>query len=115
MTNKQIWYKAAHWTITPVEVIKETKARLTIEFQRTKIGWIDSEMRAHDLSKELATEVVNKSGAYENYFQTWGDAHAFLLRKAESEITYLRSALDAAMRKLEKVQGLNAPDAPFVE
>lgn len=113
MKNKQTWYQAARGVINPVVVVKETAARITIEYERTKIGWLDEDLNAHGCSTGIATKIESKSGKYLNYFQTWDEAHAFLMREAESKVAYAKKELERAQAFYDKAQSQKRPDAPF--
>lgn len=65
-----------------------------------------------DVERETASSVWvhgrrnAKRSSYDNYFNTWEDAHGFLLETAEHELALAQLRLDAARSKLELVKSL---------
>jgi len=47
-----------------------------------------------------------KRSSYHNYFDTWDDAKAFLLKNAEDEAASIRRQLEVANGKLGNIRGL---------
>ena len=84
------WYQAvsAFNQIAPVTVEKFTKASVWIKGHRvSRTGW-----RA--------------------YFQTWDEAHAYLLSAAEQRVASARRALEIANSALGNIKGMTQPKAP---
>ena len=44
-----------------------------------------------------------------NYFDTWGQAHAYLLEQQTARVNSARRHLELAMGKLSNIKGLKAP------
>lgn len=52
-----------------------------------------------------------KRSDWDNYFDTWEEAKAFLMAQAEAKVTAARRALDSANGELGNVKGLKPPSA----
>jgi hypothetical protein len=55
-----------------------------------------------------------KRSDYDNYFDTWADAKAFLLADAEGALIAARLALQDAQGRFGNVNGLKPPSDPMV-
>lgn len=83
------WYRARfgwNFEIEPVLVSKCTDMSV----------WIGGHRRA-------------RTGTWENYFQTWDEAHAQLLKTAEARVQNARDELQRANDKLGNVKGMRKP------
>jgi hypothetical protein len=78
-------------SITQVTVVRETAASV---YLRSSSG---GERRA------------SKLGTYDQYHGTWADAHAHLVREAESQVASARHALDRVKGKLGNIKGMKDP------
>lgn len=89
--------------IKRVECTRETeKAVWVLEYPWTLDG---------DCKKKPPKECRrNKYSTTENYFDTWEDAHAFLLAEAESRAQGVRVELQRAISYLGSVKGMKKPD-----
>lgn len=98
MKMKMVKYKTDGYgknLIEEVEVVKETKKQLVIKQY--------DEWR----KKHFETRTA-KISSYCQYHDTWEDAHAFLLGKAEKRVESARSALERAI--LDNIKGLKKPE-----
>jgi hypothetical protein len=82
--------------IQPREVIKETKN--TVTFQ---LGMGDGTFRNYR---------ENRIADWQRWHNTWEDAHAFLLKRAEDAVVSLRRQLERANNELDNIKGLKKPD-----
>lgn len=48
----------------------------------------------------------NKKSDWSNWHDTWGDAHAFLIARAEREVESLRMRLEQAKGRLGQIKGM---------
>jgi hypothetical protein len=78
--------------IERVEVLRETGRSVYYT------DWSKKERRA------------NKAGSFEQYHDSWDDAHQFLLGRAESAMVYARRSLERAQGVLGNVKGLKKPE-----
>lgn len=51
-----------------------------------------------------------KRSSFHNYFDTWGEAKAFLLKNAENEAVIARKRLEYANGKVGNIKGLKKPE-----
>jgi hypothetical protein len=95
-------YKASahHTRIEPVQVEKETTAAIWFKDWTFAGGPGSGELRRH-----------LKRTSYENYFDTWDEAKAFLFAEAEAAVFNARRQLERANAHLGNVKGLRQPEA----
>lgn len=87
-------YKAGHYCrekIEEVEVIRETAACVYVH------GWAGRESR------------FAKRSDFGNYFDTWEEAHQYLIDKAQKEVDGYRINLERAKGDLGNIKGLKKP------
>jgi hypothetical protein len=91
----ETWYKTTKYNcdICPVEVVKSTDKTVVVKAE--KAGFKD---RRHDITS-----------FYETYHRTWGQAHAYLLTRAETNMEAARIALERAKTELTKVCSMREP------
>mgnify|MGYP006284258461 CR=1 FL=1 len=53
---------------------------------------------------------INRIGPFDSYFNTWEEAHAYLLEKAEERVTSARRQLEQANGYLGNVKGMKKPE-----
>lgn len=51
-----------------------------------------------------------KHGAYENFFNTWDDAHSHLMKRAQSNVDQQRRILERLNGVLGNIKGMKRPD-----
>jgi hypothetical protein len=73
--------------IEAIEVVRETEKTVTID------------NTGHE-SRE------SKRSEFQNWFDTWEDAHAFLLTIQQLEVTALRLKLESANETLGRIKGM---------
>lgn len=83
-------------TIVRVEVLRETAACVFLE----PFGY---QIKGKSERREA------KLGEFAQYHDTWGDAHAYLMRKAERDVTQARRGLDLANGHLGNIKGMKPP------
>lgn len=88
------WYKVGNYnsTITPVEVTKETPSTVTIYSEFWK-----REQRSA------------KHSGYENYFPTFEEARAFLIKKRNEKILYMTKDIARLEEEIVIITGLEEP------
>ena len=75
----------------------------------------DRDIIAVECERETASSVfINgrrnaKRSTYENYYDTWEDAHSALLLAAERRVANYRSELDKTEAALEEIQSMTKP------
>jgi len=74
--------------IEPIEVIRETEKQVVI------IGWRNKERR------------LAKQSNYENFFDTWDEAHQFLISHAENLVNAVEERLSNCKANLDRIKGL---------
>ena len=97
MNTEKTWYKTDNYVstkITPVRVVKETAAQITIA-----VEWCGN----------CSERRVAKSGQYECYFPTWDEAWAYLMKVAERKVLDARQALEHANSIHGNVKGMRRP------
>jgi hypothetical protein len=85
----ETWYRVDRYYddhITPVEVSRTSD----------KCVWVGSDRRM-------------KGGEYSNYFQSWAEAHDYLIDRLRSQVSGYESNLNAARSKLSKAMMLQPP------
>jgi uncharacterized protein involved in exopolysaccharide biosynthesis len=77
-----------------------------------------NEIEALEVSRETKTQVVRVIGShaterreakrseYYSWHDTWEDAHAFLIERAEAEVQALRGQLEQAKGRLGNIKGM---------
>jgi hypothetical protein len=75
-----------------------------------------NKIEAMEVAGETATQIITQQGRRErkrsdwlNWHDTWEDAHAFLVSKAEHDVKNLSEQLAIANQKLEQVRNMKAP------
>jgi hypothetical protein len=81
-----IKYKTRWDEITPVECERETESCVYIKGRR-----------------------YAKESSWENYHDSWADAHAFLVDNAQGNVDGLRLKLEQAKGKLGQIKGMKPP------
>jgi hypothetical protein len=84
-----IKYRTSWNEIEALEVLRETNAQVV-----RAVGSHASERREA------------KRSEYYNWFDTWEDAHAFLIERAEAEVQALRGRLEQAKGRLGNIKGM---------
>jgi hypothetical protein len=79
-----IKYRTRWETIVKVEVERETESCVWIKGRRN-----------------------NKKSGWENFFDTWQEAHAFVIQNAEEKVFNIVNELARAKHELEKIKGMN--------
>jgi hypothetical protein len=85
-------------SIEAVEAEKETKKCVWIKGWTFDGGPGTGALKRHE-----------KVGAYENYFDSWAQAHAYLVERAEDALTDARRSLQEAQGHLGNVKGMKPP------
>jgi hypothetical protein len=87
------WYQVPRWDdeIKAVEVIRATEKMLVTSGSRGK------------------EEREYKNGYGQQSFPTWAGAHAYLMRRVESEIRTAHAKLENATASLEKIKRMKQP------
>jgi 2'-5' RNA ligase len=82
-----------------------------------------NEIEALEVSRETKAQVVRVIGShaterreakrseYYNWHDTWEDAHAFLIERAEAEVQALRNQLEQAKGRLGNIKGMKPSKA----
>lgn len=88
-----IKYKTEAWNskIEPVTVVKETAKQLVVEY---------------DCYGKTHQRRAAKESAYDNYFDTWEEAHEHLIDRAAKRVESLRSQLQTANGNLGNIKGM---------
>jgi hypothetical protein len=79
-------------------------------------GWGKGQIEMVEVDRETDSSVFidgyrrAKRSSYDNFFDTWEDAHAYLLKKAENSASYARRNLEIANGELGNIRGLKNPD-----
>ena len=90
-----IKYKTTGYPSTPDAKIK----KMEVEKETTKCIWI----KGHSGSKAVRS---NKHSGYENYFDTWQEAHKYILELAEKKVESIRYQLNQANGLLGNIKGM---------
>lgn len=61
------------------------------------------------LKGSLGERRVAKRGEYDNYFNSWEEAHNFLLERAEAEVEGYQNRLESAKGRLDNIKVLKKP------
>lgn len=104
MSAPLVKFKRTFNRIEQVECVRESESSVWI----AKIG---RELRPGALPKTLEIRRA-KNTDYESYHDTWVDAHALIVRRAESDVASARSALEYANGKLGNIKGMKPPKEP---
>lgn len=89
---------------------------------RANIGW-RFDIDAFEVVKETAKQIVYideyngkrsenrvaKASSYDKWFDTWEDAHAFLIENARAKVESLRMQLERAKGKEGQIRGMKKP------
>lgn len=81
----------------------------TGEYNKDMIVEVEVE-RESDSSVWIKGRRNNKRSTYENYFDSWDEAKAYLLEKAESKAASCRRQLEYANGILGNIKGLKNPN-----
>lgn len=84
-----IKYRTRFDIIEAIEVVRETKKKIVLP--------------ANSCGKEISE---NKVSNWTNWHETWEEAHAFLVSKAEREVESLRLQLEQAKGILGQIKGM---------
>ena len=84
-----IKYRTRLDNIEAIEVVRETKKQVILP--------------ANSCGKE---KIENKVSNWTNWHETWEEAHAFLVSKAEREVESLRLRLEQAKGRLGQIKGM---------
>jgi hypothetical protein len=89
MTDAQTWFRTSSWsrTIDPVTVVKFTDGTV----------WTSQNSRH------------KRRSSHENWFQSWDEAHAFLLSEAEEMVRLDKTRLMRSEGKLEEIKAMVRP------
>lgn len=78
-------------------------------------GWGNKLIESVEIDRETETSIFigktrnAKRSSWCSYFDTWEDAHAYLLKKAENAVASARRQLEEANGKLGNIRGLKKP------
>jgi hypothetical protein len=89
-----IKYRTAWNEIEALEVLRETNSQVV-----RAVG-----------SNAIERREAKRSEHY-NWFDTWGEAHAFLIERAEAEVQTLRNKLEQAKGRLGNIKGMKPSKA----
>ena len=89
-------YRAKHGKIEAHDVLRET----------SKMVVLAPNSSANSLGRELKE---GKRSEWQNWHDTWEDAHAFLLAGATAEVAALRMRLEQATGRLGNIKGMKPP------
>ncbi len=89
--NQMNKFRVAYGEIEARKVVRETKHRI----------WFISSWRGKDSERS-----ENKRSTDQNWFDTWEDAHAFLVEKAQQKVENLRLQLERAKGELGQIKGM---------
>lgn len=87
--------------IEPVECVGETAKQLMIREKRWYIN---------GRGYEFVERRHAKMSEYDCYFDTWDEAKAHLMKKAEAELFCARNALQRSQDELGNIKGLKKPE-----
>lgn len=85
-------YRARWDEIEEIEVLRETDKQVVL--------------LANDFGKECRE---NKQSEWQNWFNTWEQAHQFILTKADEDVKSLRLQLEQANGKYGQIKGMKTP------
>lgn len=105
----ETWYRVEGWrfcqpTITPVEVVKETKTQ--IEIRRL----VTSFWRVGDQTPRYETHRQSKDTDYCCFFKTWNEAHNFLMQMVMNRIEALRKEMVDVKACQDRVSAMVEPE-----
>lgn len=84
------WFKTTKWSHkNPIEAVE-------VERFTDSSVWIKGNRQA-------------RSAEWDQFWPTWGEAHAFLLRRAEQKLASARTALTMAQGHYGNIKGLREP------
>ena len=83
-------------TITEVECLKESEKFVTIRL----FDW-----KGQPYERRLA-----RTSCYDNYFDTWEQAHSYLLGRTENRLTAAHLELQKAQGEYGNVKGMKKPE-----
>lgn len=82
------WFEAMFGKIKPVDVVAFTAKTVTLTNGRR----------------------ANRTGSYREFYPTWEEAHAALVREATEEVESLRRRLEQANGTLGNIRGMKCPE-----
>lgn len=93
------WHRTGNTQIKRVECVRETDSSVWIAKVVNKLAGV------------LGTAEIrhSKGGAYSGYHDTWAEAHAVLLERAEGEVLTARQSLQHAQDRLGNIKGMKPP------
>jgi hypothetical protein len=91
-----IKYRVWGGAITPVEVVRETEKSVFLTKSDLWGGAIGATKEA-------------KRSDFQNWFDTWKDAHEFILLKQEKRVYDLEGMYEFAVRNLERIRAMQDP------
>jgi hypothetical protein len=83
--------------------------QIEIERETAQCVWLYT--NSIDKNNVRGTRRSAKRDSYAQYHDTWGDAHAFLIAKAEGNVAACRRSLESANGKLGNIKGMKPPAA----
>lgn len=90
---------------------------MTTKFEVEGYGWSHGRISPIQITRETDTSVWvgsrrhAKRTEYRCFFDTWEEAHAFLMQRAEIRLTHARRSLQNAQDILGNVKGMKKPEA----
>jgi hypothetical protein len=90
-----IKYRTIWGEIKPREITRETEKK--VFFLGKKYGGEEEE------------QCEAKESQYQNYFDTWQQAHDFVVRQQEAKVKSLRAQLERENRRLGQIRGMKEP------
>lgn len=78
-------------------------------------GWWRGRIKTVEVERETESSVwINgrrnaKLNNYKNYFDTWEEAHSYLMEKAQRKVNEARKSLEQANSELGTVKGMKPP------
>lgn len=88
--------------IEEVEVLRETEQSVFLRVNSSSLAGRKGTNERRDA----------KRSTYVQYHDTWADAHAFLVGKAQRDVESLRSRLEQAKGRLGQIKGMKPPKVP---
>lgn len=79
------------------EILRETKKCV---FVKEDIGWANKKGECREA----------KRATYINWFDTWEEAHSFLLKRAQEGVDFAALRLSALKRALGNIKGMKNPE-----
>ena len=92
-------YKTGGYGSTPIVEIE-------CEKETAKSLWIAREWKDSRGVKKRVVDVCRKESGYYNYFDTWEEAHKYLLEEAERSVEDVKQVMQRAEAYLADIKGL---------